>query len=224
MGQIKSMRVHRNFDLMSRCVVVCTLIVLAGCSSRRGRARAPSIDASHAGQQALEMYDKNHDGVISGDELDQAPSLKEALARLDSNGDKGVSADEIAARVKAWQATQIGIATIRCHVSMDGEPLAGGTVTFEPESFLGTEVKPAVGVMSAFGDASPAIPKELRSDPGEGGGAHLGLYKVRVSKIVNGKETIPSRYNTETILGQEVAYDDPAIQHMSVNFALKSGK
>ena len=223
MDGTESMRVHSVLAPTCRWLVICTLIVLAGCSSRAGALRT-EYRRLGAGQQALEMYDKNHDGVISGDELDQAPSLKEALERLDSNGDKGVSGDEIAARVKAWQATQIGIATIRCHVSLDGEPLAGATVTFEPESFLGTEIKPAVGVSSAFGDASPAIPKELRSDPGEGGGAHLGFYKVRVSKIVNGKETIPSRYNSDTILGQEVAYDDPAIQHMSVNFALKGGK
>ena len=121
---------------------------------------APGIDASRAGQQALEMYDKNHDGVISGDELDQAPALKEALSKLDTNGDKAVSGDEIAARVKAWQATQIGVTSVRCHVSLDGEPLEGATVTFEPESYLGTEIKSAVGVTSAFGDTSPAIPKE----------------------------------------------------------------
>ena len=53
---------------------------------------------------------------------------------------------------------------------------------------------------------------------------HLGLYKVRISKIVNGKETIPSRYNADTIFGQEVAFDDPAMLHMNMHFALKSGK
>jgi hypothetical protein len=224
MDETETIKVHRGLASTFRWLAIGALIVLAGCNSQRGRARAPGIDASRAGQQALEMYDKNHDGLIAGDELDQAPALKEALPRLDTNGDKAVSADEITARVKAWQATQIGLASIRCHVSLDGEPLPGATVTFEPEPFLGTEIKPAVGISNPFGDAAPVIPKEQRSDPSEGSGAHLGLYKVRISKVVNGKETIPSRYNTDTILGQEVAYDDPAIQRMSMNFALKSGK
>jgi hypothetical protein len=170
------------------------------------------------------MYDKNGDGVIAGDELDRAPALKEALSRLDTNADKGVSADEIAARVNAWKATQLGMTSIRCHVTLDGEPLTGATVTFEPEPFLGNEIKAAIGVTNPFGDAAPTIPKEQRPDPRLPGGIHLGLYKVRISKMVNAKEMIPSRYNAETTLGQEVSNDDPAVQRMNMVFALKSGK
>jgi hypothetical protein len=53
-------------------------------------------------------------------------------------------------------------------------------------------------------------------------GAHFGLYKVRISKIVNGKESIPSRYNSETILGQEISYDDPALKKLGIVYALTS--
>jgi len=85
-------------------------------------------------------------------------------------------------------------------------------------------MKPAYGTTNQFGTVSPIIPKDQRPDPKLPGGAQLGLYKVRISKIVNGKETIPPRYNTETILGQEVAYDDAGIKSNSVTYALKTSQ
>ena len=41
--------------------------------------------------------------------------------------------------------------------------------------------------------------------------------------MVNGKETLPARYNTDTTLGQEVSYDDPGVKNRNVIYALKSG-
>ena len=43
---------------------------------------------------------------------------------------------------------------------------------------------------------------ELKDYPGN---IYVGLYKVRISKKVNGRETLPARYNTQTELGREVA-------------------
>jgi hypothetical protein len=198
-------------------------VILTSCSYTPARVPQPSINASRAGSQAIELYDKNADGLISGDELEKAPALKEALPQLDTNGDKAVSADEIAARVNAWKEMKTGMTALHCHVTLDGQPLVGAIITFEPEPFLGDEVKTAFATTNQFGDVSPTIPPEQRPNPKLPGGAHFGLYKVHVSKIVNGKETIPARYNTETTLGQEVSYDDPAIKHMNVILALKSG-
>jgi hypothetical protein len=217
-------RIYRGSTALVAVLVVAAPIVFTGCSSRPAAVRPPAINASQAGSQAIEMYDTNGDGVIAGDELDRAPALNEALPRLDTNADKGVSADEIAARVNAWKATEIGMTSFRCHVTLDGEPLTGATVTFEPEPFLGDEIKTAIGVTNPFGDAAPTIPKEQRPDPKLPGGIHLGLYKVRISKIVNGKETIATSYNAQTTLGQEVSNDDPAVQRMNMTFELKSGK
>jgi hypothetical protein len=218
-------RIIRRIPAMLGAVFAASVpILFAGCSSRPAAVRQPAISASRAGSQAMEMYDKNGDGVISGEEMDHAPALTEALPRLDTNGDKRVSADEIAARVDAWKAMQIGMTSIRCHVTLDGEPLVGATVTFEPEPFLGDEIKTAIGATNPFGDVAPTIPKEQRPDPKLPGGIHLGLYKVRISKMVNGKETIPTRYNAQTTLGQEVSDDDPAVRRMNMAFALKSGQ
>jgi hypothetical protein len=113
---------------------------------------------------------------------------------------------------------------VQCRITLDGQPLGGAKVTFEPESFLGDSIKTAVASTSMYGDAMPSISPEDRPDPKMPGGVHLGLYKVRISKMDNGKETIPIRYNTETILGQEVSYDDPAIKNRNMRFTLTSGK
>jgi hypothetical protein len=199
-----------------------SILPVCACSSGTITVKQPNIDPSAAGKMAIEVYDKNGDGVISGDELDHAPALKAALGNLDTNGDKGVSASEVTARVNAWKAMKTGMTSARCHVTLDGEPLTGATVTFEPEAFLGDDIKAAIGTTNPFGDAAPSIPKEQRPSPKVPGGAQFGLYKVRISKIVDGKETIPGRYNTETTLGQEVSYDDPALRKLGLVFALTS--
>ena len=44
-------------------------------------------------------------------------------------------------------------------------------------------------------------------------GVHLGLYKVLVSKVIDGKETIPAKFNTATTIGIEVAPTAPPDRH-----------
>ncbi len=213
----------RERTVLQRSLVVGVAIIFVGCNFGPSAVRQPAIDASRAGKEALALYDSNHDGVISGDELEHAPAIKAALPRLDTNGDGGVSADEVAARVKAWKAMESGMTSVRMHFTLDGQPLVGAKVTLEPEPFLGTEIKVATGTTTQFGDVSPTIAKEDRPAPNLPGGANFGLYKVRVSKAVNGKETIPARYNIETTLGQEVSYDDPGMKSNNITFALKQG-
>jgi hypothetical protein len=172
----------------------------------------------------MELYDGNGDGKVAGAELDKVPAIKAALPRLDTDNDGGVSADEVAARVNAWKEMRSALATVRCHIMLDGHPLVGAKVTFEPEPFLGDEIKTASATTNPYGDVAPTVPPEERPESGLPGGVHFGLYKVRISKIANGKETIPAQYNTETTLGQEVSYDDPSMKNNSMAFALKSAK
>jgi hypothetical protein len=105
---------------------------------------------------------------------------------------------------------------------MDGRPLEGAEVTFEPAPFLGDNIKAAVDVTSPAGFAQPSIPADQRPTKDTPAGFQLGLYRVRVSKKVNGQETIPAKYNTETTLGQQIATDDPAVASQKVRFALTS--
>jgi hypothetical protein len=193
---------------------VVALIALSITSCNRGPARVlpPAISASGAASQALELYDTDGDGYMAAAELDKAPGLKAAMETVDTDKDGKVSADEIEQRIEAWQATRIGVATIMCLLRMDGQPLVGADITFEPENFLGDAIQPAIGTSDFAGAAYPRIPKEKRPMADMPGGMQLGFYRIRVSKPANGKETIPAKYNTATTLGQQISPDDPTIQ------------
>jgi hypothetical protein len=189
-------------------VAVPIALALAGCSDGQPSIEAPAINAGGAGRQAMQRYDANRDGRVSGDELDGAPALKAALGSLDANGDGGVTADEVADRVGAWQASQLGRMSITCDVILDGKPLSDATVTFVPEEFLGDEIQAARGVTDARGSAAMSIPDLFPP------GVACGLYRVEISKLADGEETIPAEYNSQTTLGVEVAEDAGAGEGM----------
>lgn len=198
------------------------LAALAGCSSGPGRVQAPSISASGAASEAMTAYDKDGDGFIAGAELDGAPAVKAALTMLDLDKDGKVSEDEIQQRIEAWQTTGIGVMLVTASFKLDGKPLTNAEVTLEPEEFLGGNLQAGVGEIDSYGIAIISIPKDKRPAKDTPPGVQLGLYKVRVSKKPNGQETIPAKYNSETVLGQEVAPDDPKIAAQKVVFELST--
>ncbi|MEX2169275.1 MAG: hypothetical protein WD851_08190 [Pirellulales bacterium] len=195
-------------------------VFVPGCSRGPARVNQPHMNASDAGSDAIAKYDSNRDGQIAGEELQKAPALVAALPRLDSNGDGGVTAEEMSERVKVWQQMRTGLMSFPFTVTLDGSPLFGATVTFDPVEYLGDEIKPASCVTDPYGGGGATIAKQNRPDPTSPPGMHLGLYKVRISKMVGGKETIPTKYNAQTILGQEVANDVPEIANRRVNYEL----
>ena len=86
-----------------------------------------------------------------------------------------------------------------CRFAYKGRPLAGATITFEPEPFMADYIQPAVGET----DVAGACSLNRQNDPL--GGITVGFYKRRVSRPYrSGKETMPEKYNTETTLGQEI--------------------
>ncbi|MEA1952171.1 MAG: hypothetical protein U9N87_12365 [Planctomycetota bacterium] len=171
-----------------------------GCSGKPSRVHAPSIDASAAGAAAMEQYDTNKDGKVAGAELQSAPSLREALGNLDKDGDKAVSAEEVTGRILAWQESKTGLTPVTCAITFRGQPLAGAKVVFEPEKFLGENIKACEGTTNQRGMASLSIPNSERKLPG---GAP-GLYLIRITST---NAQIPAHYNTQTTLGAEVAND-----------------
>jgi hypothetical protein len=195
-------------------------LLLAGCSSGPSRVKPPSISPSGAASKAMTEFDKDGDGFIAGSELDAAPAIKAAMSTIDTDKDGKVTADEIAARIEAWQTTRIGVMTAGCNFTLDGKPLTGAQVTLEPAPFLADSLKAAVGETDIAGTAIVSVPKEERPTKDTPAGFQIGLYRVRVSKKVNGQETIPAKYNTETTLGQQIAPDDPAVASQKIRFAL----
>ena len=51
----------------------------------------------------------------------------------------------------------------------------------------------------------------VSAQPNMPGGLQTGFYRIHVSKKVNGQETIPAHYNTETTLGHQIAIDDEGL-------------
>lgn len=143
----------------------------------------------------MQEYDANKDGKVSGEELRMAPSLSAAIRNLDQNGDKAVTAQEVTTRIEAWQASKIGQMMEMVTVKYQGRRLAGANVVFEPEAFLGAEMKAASGTTD--GNGMTVLQ-----------GIAPGLYKVRITKEgVN----VPVKYNDQTTLGAEVAKDAPIV-------------
>jgi hypothetical protein len=198
------------------------LAALAGCSGGPSRVTPPSISASGAASEAMEMYDKDEDGFIAGAELDAAGALKASMETLDLDKDGKVSESEIEQRIEAWQATKTGLTAITCRVTLDGKPLPDAVVTFEPEAFLGDGVKVASDTTTALGMTEPTIAKEDRPVKDWPPGIQYGFFRIKVSKQSGGTETIPAKYNSATTLGQQVAKDDPAILSQLVKIDLTS--
>ena len=196
-----------------RSLLFGVAVLTTGCGSGSKIADAPPVEYDPAGiaQAALAALDKNKNGQIEGAELDACPALKAALPAIDQNNDKALSAAEIQKRVERYAA--IGPVPISCTVTLDNQPLADATVTFEPESFMGSGLKTATaktdkdgntGTFDVGGQAFATLPP--------------GLYRVRVTKD---GATIPARYNTQSTLGREVM-SDPRSGDATIELALRS--
>jgi hypothetical protein len=191
------------------------IVVMAGCSRFPDPPDKPDLNPSKAGSLAIEEYDANGDGKIDADEIKSSPGLMEALQMTDKDGDGSLTADEISVRVGEWLDGGTVVFTQSTGVSLDGKPLAGATVTYDPEPFLAHAVEPSSGVTDEQGIAFP------KGQDAKYPGLYTGVYRVRISKIVDGQQTIPARYNTETILGKEIAADSQSTLDLLV-FALES--
>jgi hypothetical protein len=195
-------------------------VAIAGCSRGPSRIEVASYDPASAAAKAMEIYDTDKDGFVAGEELAKAPGLKAALKALDIDKNGKVSAQEISERVTEWKNQAVALMSFTCDVTLDGNFIEGATVTYEPDGFLEGVVAEAVDTTNIAGTARPSVPKANRPTPTTPPGIQPGIYKVRISKLVNGQESIPARYNTETILGHEVSMTDPAIANKQVRYNL----
>jgi hypothetical protein len=179
------------------------LATIAGCSDQPTPPPRFQIDPQQAAQKAMELYDKNGDGTLDAKELKASPPLADLLQNLKAHSPghpDSLTVTDISGRIDEWLKNPTTLISGAATVYLDGQPLAGATVTYEPEPFLGPSYHPHQGQTDTAGMAQ--LDAELKN---YSGGIYVGLYRVRISKKVNGKETIPARYNAETELGREVA-------------------
>lgn len=206
------MRSERTLTTIS--FVVC-LIAAAGCERRVRTPPKPALDARAAAKQAMAEYDTNQDGKLDKGELKKAPALLAGVKQLDKDGDGAVSLEELVARLQHWSSGQGVLTSAYTEVRLDDQAVADATVTLEPEKFLGATYRPCTGKTDALGHV--AFSGSVDSYPG----IYFGYYRVRISKVVDGKEKIPAKYNTESELGLEVT-DDVAAPRGFMELHLKS--
>ncbi len=182
-------------------------VVLAGCSRFSGNIEIPEWDPAAAADRVLAEYDSNGDRKLSGDELKKCPGLLSGIRTFDGDGDGSISHDEIQTKLDELKQDQAALVEITCEVTRNGRPLEGATVKFVPESFMGDDLKPAVGVTTRDGTAFPTVadeelPEEYR---GRVHGIHCGVFRVVVT---HPNVDIPDKYNTKSELGRLVTRRD----------------
>jgi hypothetical protein len=181
-------------------VLLGGLVLLAAGCSRDGGQAAPDVSPRAAADQALAEYDANKDGVLDAKEMEACPGLLGALKRIDKDNDNRLTADEIADRLTFFQQQgMLGDASVSA--TLDGRPLAGATITLVPEKFMGSSIKSASAITDELGSGF------FKMEGTEYIQVAFGYYRVQVSKKVQGRETIPAKYNAQTVLGQEVSPD-----------------
>ena len=150
------------------------------------RVPVPDFDPETVAGKAVELYDRDADGLISAKELQEAKSLESAKKRLDKNGDDQLDAGEIAARIQEYIDFRTGLTAVDCTVTKHGRPVSGALVTYEPEPFMGEGIVPATGTTNADGQAVPSVGEEHLPSP-RYSGVRPGFYRVRV-KLADGSE------------------------------------
>lgn len=173
------------------------LLLVAGCSG----GGPGEINPRASADQAMAECDANKDGVLDAKELDACPGLKSGMKRVDKNNDGKLSGDEISERLGFLQQAEAAYG-IGLEVTLDGSPLSGATVTLVPEKFMGPNFKKVTAVTDAAGGGI------LKTEGATDDGIAMGYYRVEVSKKgPGGQESIPAKYNSKTVLGQEICPD-----------------
>jgi hypothetical protein len=193
---------HTRSALVIPSFACLALLLIAGCSSEPTPPPRFQVDPQRATEEAMKLYDKNSDGTLDAKELAACPPLIELLKNLKARfpeHPESLTAADISGRMEEWVKDPTTLQPGEVMVYLDGKMLEGATVKYEPEPFLGSSYHPHQGQTDTAGMAT--LDPELKGYPG----IYVGLYRVRISKMVNGKETLPARYNTATELGREVA-------------------
>ena len=183
-------------------VLFAAILALPGCGLIGGSSvKPPTVSPSQAADKAIELCDKDANGLLNATELAACPGLLAALAKYDTTGDKQLSREEIVERLKSMYASGTGLSSLRCQVMLDNRPLRGGHVRFVPEPFLGGDVKSAEGDADGSGSATIGIADAELPENARGLKLiQLGVYRV---EITHPTAKIPARYNTQTTLGYE---------------------
>ena len=200
------MAYFRNF------VLVGMFFCVGGCTN--GPA-PPALDPPSVTAAAMKQLDKDGDGRLFITEYAESPPLVVALPRIDRDGNDVITREELEARIDYYINAPAAVVSGSVEVKLDGRLVDGATVTFIPEPFLGDVIKTTSGITDASGVAY------LAGQDNEFPGLYLGLYRVTISKMKDGKETIDEKFNTKSELAYEVCTDLEYVSNV-IQFAVTS--
>lgn len=193
--------------LHSSCILLNLIVCLVGCSRGPARVDPPDIDLEAAAEQAIALYDKDQSGSLNKVELVACPGMLAQMSAYDKDSNGEITLAEINERLASLYKARVGLTALMCEIRVNGKPLSNATVTFEPEPYLGDDMKTAVGTTDSSGSAEMSISEdELPSDLKDIRAVQYGTFKVRVTHPT---VTIPSKYNTNTTLGYETISGSP---------------
>ena len=197
-------------------VVVVALAVVTLCSCRGTRVPDKRlIDCDAAAARAIELLDRNSDGALDDEEISKSPGLAEGKPRVDSNGDGRITVEELASRFNYWNEAQARLVYPELEVTLNRRLVTNAKITFEPEPYLADWIDEKRTSTDKMGRCTPRISRQLP-------GMNMGYYRVKVSKIIGGKERLPARFNEQTELGVEFSDDRPAEENLLIRLRLET--
>jgi hypothetical protein len=202
MADSRDARRAKSAGLRVWFLLTCAAVaVLPGCFGGPKGVAPPDWDPDGMADAAIELNDKNGDGILDEQELAAAPGLKAAAeaegGSADLNNDGKLTRDEIRDRIAYYEETATGyeIASMELHLGRQRNPLSGATVQLVPEPFLAGVLEEATATTRDDGFVLPTIPG-LGFD-----GVRPGMYRI---KVTHPSAQIPPKYNENTVLGIEL--------------------
>lgn len=196
----------------SGLLLLCLILPAGGCGKSPGG--LTSLDPSAAADKAVATYDKDANGQLSMQELKACPGIAAAVEHYDKDRSGSVSADEIAQRIRVMQQMPRDNTPFRCTVNYKGYPLPDAEVRFQPADFQGDSIMPASGRTDEQGRCNMTVDDPARTEQDRlNFGIYCGVYQV---EITHASTKIASRYNTESVLGSNVALDTGRIGEAAI--------
>lgn len=192
---------------MVRLSICLTVVLIAGCISRKESFKAAPLNPAKSAARAMELYDANQDGALSGQELEKCPALRRSLALWDANGDRKIDQQEIQDRLTQYVERGPAYMGYTCKVLWNGQPLEGAEVKFVPEPFMERGATLAIGTTNENGMADMIVdPSQTTDELSMGFGIRPGLYRIEVR---HPSVSIPARYNDQTQEGVDASPIEP---------------
>lgn len=158
------------------------LLTFIGCGPLGQSGVEPiRVDPQAAAAEAMTLLDANTDGSLSDDELAGCPAIAGARQHYDQNSDGQISQAEVADHLQRMFYAGSSLREVQCTVTRGGRPLAGATVRFVPEAFLGEGLPTAVATTDASGLALPSLPGDQLPEQLKGASLmNVGVYRVEI--------------------------------------------